>query len=173
MQKFSFRNMAATFALFVKFGVFATVSVILFSGCTKEYYTTYEEYYTTCNHDFAVVDTYYYTVKPGEWREEPAPNRGDGPYLFTTYRLSKITANVIENGVILCYLIDDNGRDNVLPYLRPWGFNSFNEPYSQNVRFDVEQGLITFIIEASDLEFPYRPSGNMRFKISVIQNYRH
>ena len=161
--QFSLKNTAAKVAFFVKFSVFATIGVALFSGCFKEYYTV-------CDHDYAAMDTYYYTVRPNEWRSESG---SDGTYFFYSYRLPKITANVIENGVVLCYFIDDSGRDNLLPYLRPCGFNGFGEPFSQNIRFDVEKGYVTFIIEASDFDFPYDPTGNMKFKVVVIQNYRH
>jgi hypothetical protein len=160
--KFSLKNMTAIVALCVKFSVFAAASVTLFSGCVKEYYTT-------CDHDFAVVDTYYVTAIPNDWRAETG---NDGPYFFATHRMPEITTNVINNGIVLCYLIE-NQRDNLLPYLRPWGFNGLDEPYFHNIRFDIERGFITFIIERSDFEFPGIPNWNMEFKISIIQNYRH
>lgn len=145
----------------------AVAAIALFSGCTKEYIT-----YTTCDHDFAAVDTYYITIEPNQWHNLPAPPNGDGPYIYSTYNLPAITSYVIEQGVVLSYVIE-NGRDNLLPYLRPWGFNQFNEPYSQNVRFDLETGKITFIIEASDMDFPNTPTLAMEFKVSVIQNWTH
>ena len=169
--KYRLKNLTARVVLFAKFSAFAVVSVTLFSGCIREYYTT-------CDHDYAAMDTYYFSVKPNEWIGKPdSGGEGDGPYFFYTYRLPKITANVIKEGVVLCYFIDNDGRDNLLPYLRPWDFDNYGKPYFQNIRFDVEnvnqQGFITFIIEANDFDFPNRPDRNMEFKVVVIQNYRH
>ena len=155
--------------IFAKISLFIVASVMLFSGCTDENYYTTEEYYTTCDHDYAAVDAYYDTVSPSEWLSESG---SDGPYLYAVRKFPEVTANVINNGFVFCYLIE-NGRDNPLPYIRPWDFNSFNEPYSQTVRFNTEPGKITFIIEASDLDYPNRPSGNMEFKVIVIQNFIH
>jgi len=144
--------------------LFAIVTTAMLSGCTRE-----------CDHDFAAIDTYYFTVRhanPNQWSSEAAPPNGDGPYFYATFNESAITDYVIESGVVLCYVIE-NGRDNILPYLRPWGFNNFNEPFFQNIRFDIERGKITFIIEASDMNFPFAPALDFEFKVVVIQNWTH
>jgi hypothetical protein len=153
-----------------KIFLFAVAIMLMFSGCGPD---EYNEYYITCDHDYAAMDTYYVPVNSILWTDEPSFNDGgDGPYIYYTHNMPQITENVIENGIVLVYLIE-NGRDNILPYLRPWGINTFDEPFSQNVRFDIEEGKITFITELSDLEFPAYPAGALEFKVVVLQNFVH
>ncbi len=150
-----------------KIFLFAVATMLMFSGCGPD------EYYITCEHDYAAIETHYVPVNYTLWADEPSFNNGgDGPYIFYTHNMPEITNEVIENGVVLIYLIE-NGRDNILPYLRPWGINTFDEPFSQNVRFNIEKGKITFIIEASDLDFPNYPVGTLEFKVVILQNFSH
>lgn len=137
---------------------FLLASAALFYGCSNE-----------CDHDYTVMNTHYDLVRPSDWR---LVHSADETYYFATRSFPEVNNNVIQRGAVLCYLIE-NGRDNILPYLRPWGFNSFNEPYFQNVRFDVERGRITFIVEASDFELPEEITWSMEFKVVIMQNVRH
>jgi hypothetical protein len=75
---------------------------------------------------------------------------------------------VIEDGIVVAYYIDGDGRDNMLPYLLPYRDDSTDELYYENVRFDMSQGKITFIIEDSDF---YHATVNhlMKFKVSVAK----
>ncbi len=143
---------------YLKISLFFAIFTMLFSSCEKE-----------CEHDFAALDTYYDTIHPDEWVETRGTHK---PYLYAVRNFPEITDYVVDSGVVLCYLIE-NKRDNFLPYLRPWGFNDYNEPYFQNIRFDLERRTLTFIIEASDLDFPSKPKLPMEFKVVVMQNFTH
>ena len=72
---------------------------------------------TGCGEKARVI-TSYYTVNANQW--EPATTlNGDGTYTINYYYSAwenvDISPEVIDNGVVLVYYLDNDGRDNQLP----------------------------------------------------------
>ncbi|MDR1699297.1 MAG: hypothetical protein LBR75_05700 [Prevotellaceae bacterium] len=157
------RNFTVTRPAFLaKISVFIAAIAILFSGCTEEKYH---------DHDYAAIDIYEYygnnAIMPREWQIEDGD---DGVYYYATRRLPAINDNVIYGGVVLCYFIENN-RDNLLPYIRPW--KADNYIYSENIRFDIQNGQIRFIVETNNFNSPADIDIPMEFKVVVMQNFVH
>lgn len=143
-------------------GVALLFMVLLAGGCTK--YVT-EKPVTYVNG--SVVSSYYIKTLKDRWLVPNNVEPGkEGYCAFQSFEFPEIDKNVIENGVVLVYYIDVNGRDNMLPFMLPYG----QEGYCvyENYRFDVEEGVLTIIIESSDFQFVDRDS-DLNFKVVVIQ----
>ncbi|MBP5326827.1 MAG: hypothetical protein J6Y98_02805 [Bacteroidales bacterium] len=133
--------------------------VMLLAGCSEK----------------ARVITSYYTVQPNKWQLATAVD-GSGnlyvDYAYSTWENIDITPEVIDNGVVLVYMIDQDGRDNLLPYTfyftDPTGKN-----YQERFEFDVQTGLITFKFKDSDFNTTQslQNIGTLEFKVSVIGNF--
>jgi hypothetical protein len=137
-----------------KFILALAVLPFLLAGCTKE---TIVHVHQGC------VESFYIDVYPNHWVDDPGLT-----YIYATFVAPEITTGVIEDGIVVAYYIDGDGRDNMLPYLLPYRDDSTDELYYENVRFDMSQGKITFIIEDSDF---YHATVNhlMKFKVSVAK----
>lgn len=128
---------------------------------------------TGCSEKARVV-TDYYTVSPNQWQYATTLNADDTytiNYAYSTWEDVNITPDVMDNGVVLVYYIDDDKRDNLLPYTLYFLDNGV--PYQERIEYDVEAGKITFKIK--DTDFNTRESmeniGTMLFKVSVIRNF--
>ncbi len=123
----------------------------------------------------AHVITSYYKVNSNQWEASVTLNN-DGTYT-TNYYYSEwenidITPDVINEGVVLVYYIDDDNRDNILPYTLYFTDNGV--PYQERIEYDVERGKITFKVKTSDFgptSMNTNPNNPMRFKVCVIRNY--
>lgn len=112
-------------------------------------------------HNYGIVKTFYIDVYSNHWVD-----RNDLPYIYASFSAPEITKEVIDNGIVVAYFIDADGRDNMLPYLLPYYDENINDYYYENIRFDVSRGEITFIIEDSDFDHANIPS-HMRFKVAT------
>lgn len=127
---------------------------------------------TGCKKDVRMY-TSYYTVEPKHW---VSANNLD--YSYAPFENENITTDVIENGCVLVYLVDSDGRDNPLPYEIFRQDNSTDNYYSETFSYDasVENGVgtITFKFEASDFDNAASLSqiGNTLFKVCVLENNR-
>ena len=107
----------------------------------------------------------YYTIEPAQWVKE---NTGVGYQYYCTIRNKDINKDVIEDGAVLAYYIDpETGLDHLLQYSFPVRIGRTTEKTTQNIRFEVKRGEITFVIEwadgvAYDIEEPYE------FKVCVM-----
>ena len=137
-----------------KFILALAVLPFLMTGCTKE---TIVHVHQGC------VESFYIDVYPNHWVDDYGL-----PYIYATFSAPEITPNVIEDGIVVAYYIDENGRDNMLPYLLPYRDGNTDNLYYENVRFDMSPGEITFIIEDSDFEHASVMSA-MKFKVSVAK----
>ena len=129
---------------------------------------------TGCSEKARVI-TSYYTVEKNQW--EPATTLNpDGTYTINYYYSSweniDITPDVIEEGVVLAYFLDADGRDNPLPYTLHFVDNN-GEYYQELIEFDIETGKITFKIKDTDFNTAQSMNdiGTMKFKVSVIGNF--
>lgn len=137
-----------------KFILALAVLPFLLAGCTKE---TIVHVHQGC------VESFYIDVEPRHWVDDPGLT-----YVYATFVAPEITADVINNGIVVAYYIDGDGRDNMLPYLLPYRDGNTDYLYYENVRFDMSPGEITFIIEDSDFEHASVVSP-MKFKVSVAK----
>ena len=129
---------------------------------------------TGCGEKARVI-TSYYTVNANQW--EPATTlNGDGTYTINYYYSAwenvDISPEVIDNGVVLVYYLDNDGRDNQLPYTL-YFVDENGVPYQERIEYDVEVGKVTFKIKDTDFNTAQSMQniGQMKFKVSVISNF--
>ena len=133
--------------------------VMLLAGCSEK----------------ARVITSYYTVQPDKWQVATAVDGSNNlyvDYVYSTRENIDITPEVIDNGVVLVYMIDKDGRDNLLPYT--FYFTDANgNNYQERFEYDVQTGLITFKFKDSDFNTyqSLQNIGTLEFKVSVIGNF--
>lgn len=130
---------------------------------------------TGCSKDARVV-TLYYTVNPGEWQQN-ADDGGYG-YYYAECQCPELTPDVIMDGAVTAYYLENSGNysyDNQLPYLVPYYVNAddgTSSLYFENVRYDLSENFVTFIIQQSDnwAGSESRPTRQMKFKVCIIAN---
>lgn len=127
---------------------------MLFSGCGPE----------------VELRTTYFTVNPGDWQRMVADvvDGDEYGYAYAECAFPELTQNVIDGGAVMVYYIDAAGFDNQLPYLLPY-YDNGNGPYFENIRYDLQPGCITFIVQQND-NIVLTPSVKMAFKVCVFQN---
>ena len=135
----------------------------LLSGCTKE-----EVYISQGSY----VYTEYPQVAVNQW---VADNLlfDDGTYTtnywYCEYANQHIDKNMIENSFILTYFVDENGRDVPLPTV----IKDATATHSALIRYDVEEGKVTFIVESLDNSYATLGSWlpeTMSFKVCMMVN---
>ena len=136
------------------------LSAILFSGC--DVYRTYETYEVIKQGTDMFVD--YIDAYGADWKLSGTEGQ-PGCYVYQEFRFDEITDNVLNEGAVLVYLVDAEGRDNILPYVFP--VDNHSELIMQNIRFDVEKGILTLIIEWQD--FRKYLQDNYRFKVCILK----
>ncbi len=145
--------------------------LILATSCTKDTYYFGSQ-----------VITHTYTVKPTEWMLNSTGNLADG-YLFSTWENADITPDVFANGTVQAYVYNvydvrnQLGAWNTLPYVYPLALDDVDgngDPIvvvvPENIRFEWEQGKVTFIIQDLDGYDPTAMTGNITFKVCVTRN---
>jgi len=108
--------------------------------------------------------TDYIKANYDRWNREGRP--GDvGFYVWQKFEFKEITKKVMDDGAVMVYFIDEEGRDNTLPYVFPVD----NGRYSllENIRFRVEKGFLTIMVEWSDSQ-EYEINYDMRFKVCIM-----
>ena len=136
------------------------LSAILFCGC--DVYRTYETYEVIKQGTDMFVD--YIDAYGADWKLSGTEGQ-PGCYVYQEFRFDEITDNVLNEGAVLVYLVDAEGRDNILPYVCP--VDNQSELIMQNIRFDVEKGILTLIIEWQD--FRKYSQDNYRFKVCILK----
>ena len=148
---------------------------LLATGCKKEY-VTYEEY------NGSVVYTHEYSVTPAQWTRVQGNNLpGSDNYLFASFENADIDAKMMENGTVNAYVYNvydvrnNLGSWNTLPFVFPLEVNvEENGVVStvivpENVRFEWEQGKVTFIIQDLDGYDPEDMIQTLNFKVCVTK----
>lgn len=132
--------------------VISLISVLfLFCGCE-------------INRMGADIHTEYVKAHYEDWHRHGRV--GDaGFYIYQEFGIKEITNRVVDDGAVLVYFIDENGRDNMLPYVYPVDNGRTN--VNQNIRFIVEKGVLTIAIEWDDSQ-EYEIDYDMRFKVCVL-----
>lgn len=145
------------------------------TGCTKEYITYGSQ-----------VRTHEYEITPSQWqRNEGDYNPGSQNYLYAEFNNADITSDVINGGgtvqafVYNIYNVQENlGSWNTLPFVYPLEVVVYNEETQQNetvivpenMRFEWENGKVTFIIQDLDGFDPEDMITTVHVKVSVTKN---
>lgn len=148
----------------------ALLLTVLFTGCHKEYIT--EKHY-----DGAQISTLEYTVKPGDWNYD-GDYFGTRPYAYFECDNQDINDRVMKEGAVLGYMWnvydkDGNASWNTLPYV--YSYNTTdndgnNITVAENIRFEYENGKVTFVVEDLDGNMAEALTDNYLFKIVVLQD---
>jgi len=144
----------------------------LASGCTKEYYTIGAEVYT-----------HQYSITPAQWtRNQGANLPGADNYLYASFENADITPDVMETGTVQAYVYNtydaqhNLGAWNTLPFVYPLevyvpdgdgGQEMVIVP--ENLRFEWEQGKVTFIIQDLDGYDPENMVSTISVKVCVTK----
>lgn len=138
----------------------------LSTSCKKEYIT--EEYGSQ-------IKTYYYDVKPSDWHvENSVDNRN---YWYADFDNFDINDRVLDHGmvtgsVLYTYNVEDGSQSwNNMPYVYPFTTKN-NEIVAENIRFEYENGRVTFVIEDLDGITPDDMLDPITFKVNVATNMR-
>lgn len=139
----------------MKKALIALVScMFLLCGCSFERYEMGSD-----------INVSYYTVGYNKWTKEST-----GPNTWQYYYSIKnkdITNDVMGNGAVLAYFIDEAyGSDTPLPYTFTVS-DTHHNVMTQNIRYEVKSGYITFIVEWSD-GGEYDILDDYEFKVCVI-----
>ena len=142
-------------------GIFKTLLVALF--------VTFS--FAGCNYEIinegVDMDVIYIDAKKNNWQISGKEGE-EGCYQFQEYKFPEITNAVLDEGAVLVYYIDKEGRDNILPLVQP--YEAGRETAIRTIRFDCEKGYLTLIIETSD--FMAVLSGeDMRFKVCILKPF--
>lgn len=140
--------------------ILAVALISLFSSCKRE--VVHETVVKEITKEVAATVTEEVTVSARDWQE--ADN-----YYFATFDCSSLTKDVDDYGAAIVYLYED-GRWNLLPYVRPYYSSNLDETWAENIRFDWELGKITFIVQDLDGGLPeyIDQMPDMYFKICII-----
>lgn len=138
--------------------LFATV------GCTKEE--------TVIVQSSAYVYTEYPQVRANEWTPS-FDLHDDGTYttnyLYYTYENGYISENLLEDSFVLTYYIDDHNYDVPLPAV----IKSADGLHSALIRYDIQLGSVTFILESLDGDYTALQNfipASMTFKVCMMIN---
>ena len=147
--------------------------MVAITGCVKEQPQSERSQNVVYNNTTVIngvqMKTHYYTVQPSQWQ---SMNNLD--YVYAPFENVDINTNVIENGCVICYFVDSDGRDNPMPYefYRSYTDDNTNEEifFSETFTYDVEENSITFKFQASDFQTQasIEQYGNMSFKVCVL-----
>ena len=143
------------------------LSALLLSGC--DVYRTYETYEITKQGTDMFVD--YIDALGSDW-ELSGTEGQPGCYVYQEFYFDEITRDVLDRGAVLVYLVDADGRDNILPYVFP--VDNGHDLLMQNIRFEtertkingVERGVLTLVIEWQD--FKKYIQSDYRFKVCIL-----
>lgn len=135
-------------------------TALLLSGC--DIHETYETYEIVKEGTDMFVD--YVTAKGNEWFADGTEGQ-PGFYIYQEFSFPEVTTEVLEKGAVLVYLVDADGRDNILPYVFP--VDNGHELIMQNIRYDVEVGKVTMAIEWQD--FKRYNQTDYEFKVCILK----
>ena len=126
--------------------------------------------FSACQHQ--TMETMEVTIHPGDWVKPASVN-----YYIASVRWDELDEDVVDYGTVNAYLIE-NGRQNLLPYVYPMTYtedengNPLTQPITvgENIRFDYQYGVITFIIQDLDGVIPGGMENipNMTFRVVAI-----
>lgn len=135
----------------------ATMLMVLTSSCSKDFVAP-------------TMITHYYEVNKYMWTDDDS-----GSFLIAGFEDADITANAIDNGVIMVYYLNGD-YDQPLPYIQYLEATDDNgDPvlYQEKIDYDLCEGKIFFKIAPNDFDLAATQAdlpSKMEFKVTVIQN---
>ncbi len=128
---------------------------------------------SSCEHQ--TMESVEFTIQPYEWVTSAGVN-----YYFCTVGWDELDGDVVDYGTVNAYLIK-GGRQNLLPLVTPITYYNIDldgdgiadqDQYTigENIRYDIEYGRITFIIEDLDGGMPLDMESTtpMTFRVVAI-----
>ena len=134
------------------------------TSCTKEYYYDEHDHNNTTVYENVTMTTEYY-VKANDWVTEDGLN-----YYYASYSNDNITEAIERSGLVVAYVYDD-GNWNMMPYVYPYYSAAEDATWAENLRFDWNTGVVTFIVQDLDGGLPEGMESfpDMTFKVCVLQ----
>jgi hypothetical protein len=115
--------------------------------------------------DGTQINTHYIDVYPNQWKkfETFSPPKC---YSFVEKSLPALTSSVIDGGAVLAYVLMDD-CDQQLPYVVSSIDGGYY--YTRVIRYDLQKGIIGFVVEDSDFNVPTTPYNEIvTFKVVII-----
>lgn len=151
--------------------IVASISLISFSSCKKEYITEqpivneYNEYY-----EGAFVHREFITVAPAQWTWNP--NIGSFEYYVSIDKLNE--KDIYDNGAMVASIFINPGqadeRQEMLPYVNTYELVLDGEPYkyTETMSCTFVRGGVWLYLQASDLEGDPAVLSDYQYKISIF-----
>jgi len=115
--------------------------------------------------DGTQISTYYFDVHPSQWKKIETSNP-PRCYAFVEKTFPELTVSVIDGGAILAYVLMDD-CDQQLPYVVTSLDGGYF--YTRVIRYDLQRGVIGFVVEDSDFNVPLPPYNvTVTFKVVLI-----
>lgn len=125
--------------------------------------------FSSCQHQ--TMESMEVTIYSDDW---VVPNGKS--YLACSVRWDALDEDVVYHGTVNAYVYEENGRQSMLPYVYSIDFSTYDEfgnninPafVTENLRFEVAPGIITFIMQDFDYELPEGDIPKMTFRVVAI-----
>ena len=118
------------------------------------------------------ISTYEIEAFHNEWIDSKEGEGNAGFYVFQQFDFPEITDEVFRKGSVLVYMVEKNQdytAKHILPYVYPrdiiQGPNRFQ--IMQNIRYEVEPGLLTIAVEWQD--FVKCDLEDFKFSVCIIK----
>ncbi len=109
------------------------------------------------------LQVYYEDAPANSWHESGREGEPEY-YVYQQFRFPEITSSVMDDGAVMVYLCQGN-VDVPLPNVFPVADGHIT--VMENMRFEVEKGLITVVLEWSDFKF-HDNLNNYKFKFCIL-----
>ena len=127
--------------------------------------------FSSCEHQ--TMRTAEVTIQPYEWVTSNNVN-----YFFVTKAWDELDQDVVDYGLVNVYLINrETGLQDMLPLVTPItyyydddndGITDREYTISENIRFDIRYGEITFIVQDQDGELPEDMASTLPMKFRIV-----
>ena len=127
------------------------LGTLMLCGC--DIYRTYETYEVV--KQGVDMTTVQIKALKGDWIDSKEGEGNPGFYVFQQFKFNEITNEIFKRGTVLVYLVEKNPdytSKHILPYVYPRNI-SFDEgsiQIMQNIRYEIEPGLLTICVEWQD-----------------------
>ena len=128
------------------------VVALCFCGCSYDKYEIGSD-----------LQVYYEDAPANKWLSSGREGE-PGYYVYQQFRFPEITSSVMDDGAVMVYLCDGN-IDVPLPNVFP--VEDGRTIVTENMRFEVEKGLVTIVLEWNDFCF-HDNLENYKFKICIL-----
>ena len=128
------------------------VVALIFCGCSYDKYEIGSD-----------LQVYYEDAPANKWLSSGREGE-PGYYVYQQFRFPEITSSVMDEGAVMVYLCEGS-IDVPLPNVFP--VEDGRTIVTENMRFEVEKGLVTIVLEWNDFNF-HDNLENYKFKICIL-----